>query len=87
MVSDLLFPILPKEGKVNPLEDKHRVEEVDKEARLRALEEDEKNMTAEERDAQQQKKKKKKQTGQKARQKKTDENQGPDEEGHLDIYV
>ena len=87
MVSDLLFPILPKEGKVNPLEDKHRVEQVDKEARLRSLDEDEKNMTAEERDAQQQKKKKKKPAEKKAKKKNTDENQGPDEEGHLDIYV
>ncbi|GGD67776.1 hypothetical protein [Lacimicrobium alkaliphilum] len=87
MVSDLLFPILPKEGKVNPLEDKHRVEQVDKEARLRALEEDEKNMTAEEREARQQQKQKKKPGGKKAKQKNSEENEGPDEEGHLDIYV
>ncbi|WP_141096166.1 hypothetical protein [Lacimicrobium sp. SS2-24] len=82
-----MFPILPKEGKVSPLEDKHRVEQVDKEARLRSLDEDEKNMTAEEREAQQQKKKKKQPQKKQAKKEDDEDNEGPDENGHLDIYV
>ncbi|GAA0364771.1 hypothetical protein GCM10009092_31380 [Bowmanella denitrificans] len=88
MVSDLLFPILPKQGKVNPVQDEQRIEQVSKEAKLRSLEEDEKNLTAEERqqrEKQEQKRKKKKAA--KATSDKPVEGENRAAPGHLDIYI
>ncbi|MBN7820920.1 hypothetical protein [Bowmanella yangjiangensis] len=87
MVSDLLFPILPKQGKTNPVQDEQRVEQVSKEAKLRSLEEDDRNLTAEERQSrqQQQEQKGKKKPKQEAEKPVEGENRaGP---GHLDIYI
>lgn len=51
MSNDLLFSVLPREGK-SPIEkDELRVKQVDKEANLRALNDEEKELHAEERDA------------------------------------
>lgn len=51
MSSDLLFSILPREGKVPIAQDEHKVEQVSKEAKLRALNDQEKELNAEEREA------------------------------------
>lgn len=51
MSSDLLFSILPRLGKEPPIQDEHVVEQVSKEARLRELNDEEKELNAEEREA------------------------------------
>ena len=95
MSSDLIFPILPREGKSPMPHDEQKVQRVSKEAKLRRLNDEEKELNAEEREARkkQQKKGKRKKDlkpqGQQTENKATDtsgseENQGPK---HLDIYV
>lgn len=95
MTSDLLFPILPKEGKTSPLEEEFKVEQVAKEAKIRALMEEDEGLSAEEREAreelqqkdkQKQKKQKQHSDAQKAEKPVADgENKaGP---GHLDVYI
>ena len=89
MSSDLIFPILPREGKAPMPHDEQKVQRVSKEAKLRRLNDEEKELNAEEREARekQQKKKKAKKDEQQAAssepQKKDDDNDGT----HLDIYV
>ncbi len=51
MTSDLLFYVLPRLGKDVPVTDEHIVEKVSKEARLRALNDEEKELNTEEREA------------------------------------
>ncbi|UAA37740.1 hypothetical protein KIH87_13625 [Paraneptunicella aestuarii] len=51
MSSDLLFSVLPRLGKEPPIQDEHVVEQVGKEARLRELDADEKELNSEEREA------------------------------------
>ncbi|GAB3022581.1 hypothetical protein [Bowmanella dokdonensis] len=92
MVNDLLFPILPKEGKPSPVQDEHKVEQVSKDARLRSLEEDEKSLTAEERQAREEEKRKQQKKMGKAEEQsaeadKPKEGENRAEPGHLDIYI
>lgn len=98
MSSDLLFSVLPREGKVPIAHDELKVQKVEKEAALRELSDEEQELHLEEREARQQQqsqnKKKKsalatdnseKSAEQDTELKKTDE----DDKGfkHLDIYV
>ena len=93
MVNDLLFPILPKEGKPSPVQDEHKVEQVSKEARLRALEEDEKNLTAEERQAREEEKRRRQKQAKKLQDQPKESKDKPKEgenragPGNLDIYI
>jgi hypothetical protein len=51
MSNDLIFSILPREGKVPILHEQQKVEQVSKEAKLRALNDEEKELNSEEREA------------------------------------
>ena len=91
MNNDLLFPILPREGRSNPVADEHKVEQVSKEARIREVKDDEKNLTAEQR---QQREKQQQQKQQQQKQQTTPKQPETSKEdeidarpGHLDIYV
>ncbi|AWL11468.1 hypothetical protein HMF8227_00975 [Saliniradius amylolyticus] len=50
MFNDLLFPILPKEGKVPIPREEMRIKSIAKEAKLRPLNDEEKAMTTDERE-------------------------------------
>lgn len=67
MTSDLIFYVLPRLGKEPPIKDEHIVEQVSKEARLRELDADEKELNAEEREAREKYKKEIKKKAQKAK--------------------
>lgn len=94
MSNDLLFSVLPREGKVAMTRDEFKVQQVSKEASLRQLSDEEKELKAEERESrqQQQKKKQKKhseaeqqaETNTEQSQPQDDDDQGPP---HLDIFV
>ena len=90
MSSDLLFSVLPRLGKEPPIQDEHVVEQVSKEARLRELDADEKELNAEEREAREKYKKsikekaKKDEEDEKDSEKLTDHNY-TDAEGHRHI--
>ncbi|MBC3764684.1 hypothetical protein [Neptunicella marina] len=86
MVSDLIFSVLPREGKASIEKEQFKVQQVDKEAKIRELSDEEKGLNAEERDARE---KHEGQPGAKARAKTTtsEEDDGKDADGHLDIYV
>jgi hypothetical protein len=96
MTSDLLFSILPREGKVPIAHDSQKVEQIDRQEKLRALSDEEKELKGEEREArkkQQQQNKNKHKPEQEANPEQveeggvdTDQNKskGPK---HLDIYV
>ncbi|GAC14118.1 hypothetical protein [Aliiglaciecola lipolytica] len=51
MTSDLIFSVLPREGKVAIEKEELKVKKIEKEAKLRALNEEESDLSAEERDA------------------------------------
>lgn len=51
MTSDLLFSILPREGKVPIAHDSQKVEQIDKQEHLKALSDEEKELKGEEREA------------------------------------
>ncbi|MEP1445418.1 MAG: hypothetical protein ABJK37_04775 [Paraglaciecola sp.] len=51
MTSDLLFSILPREGKVPIAHDSQKVVQIDKQEKLRALSDEEKELKNEEKDA------------------------------------
>ena len=51
MTTDLLFSILPREGKVPIAHDTQKVEQIDRQEKLRALSDEEKELKGEERDA------------------------------------
>ncbi|GAB5378695.1 MAG: hypothetical protein Alis3KO_03710 [Aliiglaciecola sp.] len=51
MSNDLLFSVLPREGKTAIEKEELRVKQVDKEAKLRRLNDEEKELNAEEREA------------------------------------
>lgn len=95
MSNDLLFSVLPREGK-SPIEkDELRVKQVEKEANLRALNDEEKELNAEEREAREKYQKKntaglKDDTSENEDENKVDpELPTIDEQGqkHLDIYI
>lgn len=93
MTSDLLFSVLPREGKVPIAHDSQKVEQIDRQEKLKALSDEKKELKGEERESrkkQQQNKKEQsleqesdqiKQNDSSAEQKKP---KGPK---HLDIYV
>lgn len=51
MTNDLIFSVLPREGKVPVEKDQLKVKKVEKDAQLRALNDEEKQLNAEEREA------------------------------------
>ena len=103
MVNDLIFSILPREGKVAIEKDQLKVKQVEKEAKIRALNDEEKQLNAEEREArkksqkkQQQSKDSKEPKDQKAQKNQADPADKQDQDGievdehgrkHLDIYI
>ncbi|GAA0860125.1 hypothetical protein [Aliiglaciecola litoralis] len=96
MSNDLLFSVLPREGK-SPIEkDELRVKQVEKEAKLRALSDEEKELNAEEREAREkyQKKSQQPEKAKKEEKAKAEDDVDPelptvDKNGrkHLDIYI
>lgn len=86
MNNDLLFPILPREGRSNPVADEHKVEQVSKEARIREVKDDEKNLTAEQRE-QREKQQQQKQQPTPKQPETSKEDEIDARPGHLDIYV
>ncbi|MGS2720883.1 hypothetical protein [Paraglaciecola aestuariivivens] len=97
MINDLLFSVLPREGKVPIAHDSQKVEQVDKQETLRALSDEEKELKGEEREArkkQQEQQKKQQQAPaetkadtQQANNTEQDENKKGKGPKHLDIYV
>lgn len=96
MTSDLLFSILPREGKVPIAHDSQKVVPVDKLEPLKALSDEEKELKGEEREARkkQQQQHKKQQDEKPAPQPKqatsgenVDDSKKPKGPKHLDIYV
>lgn len=96
MTTDLLFSILPREGKVPIAHDSQKVELIDKQERLKALSDEEKELKGEEREA----RKKQQKQNEKDKDKKTEpeadqikqqrddpEQKKPKGPKHLDIYV
>lgn len=96
MSSDLIFPILPRDGKVPMAKDEQRVQEVEKRARMGRLSDEEKELHSEEREAREQylKKEKKKKKSAKAKSQKkakksskskvdTTDNNAPAEESNV----
>jgi hypothetical protein len=96
MTSDLLFSILPREGKVPIAHDSQKVVQIDKQEPLKALTDEEKELKGEEREARQkqqqenekqQEEKPAEQSEQVASDENTDETKKPKGPKHLDIYV
>ena len=94
MTTDLLFSILPREGKVPIAHDSQKVEQIDRQEKLRALSDEEKELKGEEREA---RKKQQKQNekdknpepepDQVKQQRDDPEQNKPKGPKHLDIYV
>lgn len=96
MTSDLLFSILPREGKVPIAHDSQKVAQIDKQEKLKALSDEEKELKGEEREArkkQQQQDKKKQSQDQESDPDKVDQDASDTEQTkpkgpkHLDVYV
>ena len=97
MSTDLIFSILPRQGKEPIAQDEHKVEQVSKEAKLRALNDEEKELHAEERETREKYQAKKDSGKKKSKKKKAKstiketENPMPevDEHGnkHVDFYI
>ncbi|WP_299079385.1 hypothetical protein [uncultured Paraglaciecola sp.] len=96
MTSDLLFSVLPREGKVPIAHDSQKVAQVEKQEKLRSLSDEEKELKGEERDArkkQQQQKENEQDSEQEANSEQVNldndelEKQQPKGPKHLDIYV
>ncbi len=96
MSSDLIFSVLPREGKEPIAKDEHKVEQVSKEAKLRRLNDEEKELNAEEREAREkyqskEQAKQKKESAKKAKPVEATKNPLPevDEHGrkHVDFYI
>lgn len=93
MVNDLIFSILPREGKVPIEKDQLKVKQVEKDAELRALNDEEKQLNAEEREAREkfQQKQPSEESKDQAEPAEQQEQDGieVDEHGrkHLDIYI
>jgi len=95
MSNDLLFSILPREGKVALTKDEFKVQQVSKEANLRELSDEEKQLKAEEKESRQkqQKKNKQKKEAEAENKPQADAEQNnqpgndPDNRPHLDIFV
>ncbi|MDF2179535.1 hypothetical protein P2G88_14880 [Aliiglaciecola sp. CAU 1673] len=94
MPSDLMFPILPKEGKTSPLEEEFKVEQVAKEAKIRSLIEEDEGLSAQEREAREEMQKKDKEKQKKQKQAGSTKAETPVADGenkagpgHLDVYI
>ena len=93
MSNDLLFSILPREGKVPIAHDSQKVAQIDKQESLRALSDEEKELKGEEREAREKQQNKKNQNNKKDDNSKqsevieNDPNKKPKGPKHLDIYV
>lgn len=97
MSTDLIFSILPRQGKEPIAKDEHKVEQVLKEATLRTLNDEEKELNAEEREAREKYQAKKDSDKKKGKKKDnstaTKETENPlpevDEHGnkHIDFYI
>lgn len=92
MSSDLLFYILPREGKIPVKPEEQKVQEISKDAVLRPLNDEEQELHAEEREArekEQRKKKKKQTTNAKAGQEPDHKGIYKDDKGqtHVDEYA
>jgi len=96
MTSDLLFSILPREGKVPIAHDSQKVEQIDKQEKLKALSDEKKELKGEEREArkkQQQQNKKERDEDKKSNLEQVEnesdntEQKKPKGPKHLDIYV
>lgn len=96
MTSDLLFSILPREGKVPIAHDSQKVVQIDKQEAMRALSDEEKELKGEEKEARKQQQQRH-ENEQSAEQQTTPEpDEHAEDEGdqkkprgpkHLDIYV
>ena len=96
MTSDLLFSILPREGKVPIAHDSQKVEQIDKQEKLKALSDEKKELKGEEREARKKQQQQKnnehspeqESTPEQVEQKDIDTDQKkPKGPKHLDIYV
>lgn len=95
MSNDLIFSVLPREGKVPIEREELRVHQIEKEAKLRRLNDEEKELNAEEREAREKYQKKSDDENEKERKEKTQQPEvdpeAPviDKHGrkHLDIYI
>ena len=96
MTTDLLFSILPREGKVPIAHDSQKVEQIDRQEKLRALTDEEKELKGEEKEARkkQQQQNKNKQSAEYDSEPEQDDEKSVDTEQkkpkgpkHLDIYV
>ena len=93
MTSDLLFSVLPREGKVPIAHDSQKVEQIDRQEKLKALSDEKKELKGEERES------RKKQQQNKREQSQEQESDEVSQDGsdieqkkpkgpkHLDIYV
>jgi hypothetical protein len=96
MTTDLLFSILPREGKVPIAHDSQKVMKIDKQEQLRALSDEEKELKGEEREAREKQQKRntsKQKPEQESSRDQVEENavdtkqKKPKGPKHLDIYV
>jgi hypothetical protein len=96
MTSDLLFSVLPREGKVPIAHDSQKVAKIDRQEALRALSDEEKELKGEEREArkqQQQRNKNQKKPEQNPDTEQVEKNSVDNKQNkpkgpkHLDIYV
>jgi hypothetical protein len=90
MTTDLLFSILPREGKVPIVHDSQKVAKIDRQELLRPLSDEEKELKGEEKDArkkQQQQNEQNPQRDQVDKDSDESEHKKPSGPKHLDIYV
>ena len=90
MTTDLLFSILPREGKVPIAHDSQKVAKIDRQEMLRALSDEEKELKGEEKDArkkQQQQNDQSPEPDQVDKDSEESEHKKPRGPKHLDIYV
>lgn len=97
MTSDLLFSILPREGKVPIAHDSQKVVKIDKQEKLKALSDEEKELKGEEREAKKKKQQKQNKNEQSSEQQLNSEpienvdgdagQKKPKGPKHLDIYI
>ncbi|MGK0381193.1 MAG: hypothetical protein ACI8QG_000944 [Flavobacteriales bacterium] len=90
MTTDLLFSILPREGKVPIVHDSQKVAKIDRQELLRPLSDEEKELKGEEKDArkkQQQQNEQNPECDQVDKDSDESEHKKPSGPKHLDIYV
>ncbi|MFT4746528.1 MAG: hypothetical protein ACI8XG_000601 [Congregibacter sp.] len=93
MTTDLLFSILPREGKVPIVHDSQKVAKIDRQELLRPLSDEEKELKGEEKDARKKQQQQNEQNEQNPQRDQVDkdsdesEHKKPSGPKHLDIYV